>query len=64
MVGVTQIVCVNDVSHLFNPEGAAVQQYRGAILGLELGMGDLIIKYGVDPRTDVSASDVDMSPLE
>ena len=34
MVDVTNIVCVNDVGHLFNPEGAAAQQYGGAIMGL------------------------------
>jgi CO/xanthine dehydrogenase Mo-binding subunit len=34
MVDVTKIVCVNDVGHLFNPEGAVAQQYGGAIMGL------------------------------
>jgi CO/xanthine dehydrogenase Mo-binding subunit len=34
MVDVTNIVCVNDVGHLFNPQGAAAQQYGGAIMGL------------------------------
>jgi len=34
MVDVTQIVCVNDVGHLFNPAGAAAQQYGGAVMGL------------------------------
>jgi CO/xanthine dehydrogenase Mo-binding subunit len=34
MVDVTRIVCVNDVGHLFNPEGAAAQQYGGAVMGL------------------------------
>ena len=34
MVEVTNIVCVNDVGHLFNPRGAAAQQYGGAIMGL------------------------------
>jgi xanthine dehydrogenase molybdenum-binding subunit len=34
MVEVTRIVCVNDVGHCFNPEGAAAQQYGGAIMGL------------------------------
>jgi CO/xanthine dehydrogenase Mo-binding subunit len=34
MVDVTQIVCVNDVGHLFNREGAEAQQYGGAIMGL------------------------------
>jgi CO/xanthine dehydrogenase Mo-binding subunit len=33
-VDVTKIVCVNDVGHLFNPEGAWAQQYGGAIMGL------------------------------
>ena len=34
VVDVTPIVCVNDVGHLFNPEGAAAQQYGGAVMGL------------------------------
>jgi len=34
MVDVAQIVCVNDVGHLFNREGAEAQQYGGAIMGL------------------------------
>ncbi|MDR1728586.1 MAG: molybdopterin-dependent oxidoreductase [Acidobacteriota bacterium] len=34
MVDVTDIVCVNDVGHLFNPKGAEAQQYGGAIMGL------------------------------
>jgi len=34
MVAVTNIVCVNDVGHLFNPKGAEAQQYGGAIMGL------------------------------
>jgi xanthine dehydrogenase molybdenum-binding subunit len=34
MVDVTNIVCVNDVGHCFNPQGAAAQQYGGAIMGL------------------------------
>ncbi len=34
MVEVTKTVCVNDVGHLFNPEGAAAQQYGGAVMGL------------------------------
>ncbi len=34
MVYVTNIVCVNDVGHLFNPEGAYGQQYGGAVMGL------------------------------
>jgi CO/xanthine dehydrogenase Mo-binding subunit len=33
-IDVTKIVCVNDVGHLFNPEGAWAQQYGGAIMGL------------------------------
>lgn len=33
-VEVTQVVCVNDVGHLFNPRGAAAQQYGGSIMGL------------------------------
>jgi CO/xanthine dehydrogenase Mo-binding subunit len=34
IVDVTKIVCVNDVGHCFNPEGAAAQQYGGAVMGL------------------------------
>jgi CO/xanthine dehydrogenase Mo-binding subunit len=34
MIDVTKVVCVNDVGHLFNPEGAAAQQYGGAVMGL------------------------------
>ena len=34
LVEVTKVVCVNDVGHLFNPEGAAAQQYGGAVMGL------------------------------
>jgi xanthine dehydrogenase molybdenum-binding subunit len=33
-VEVTQVICVNDVGHLFNPRGAAAQQYGGSIMGL------------------------------
>jgi CO/xanthine dehydrogenase Mo-binding subunit len=32
--GVEPIVCVNDVGNLFNPEGAAAQQYGGVVMGL------------------------------
>ncbi|HSW40189.1 MAG TPA: molybdopterin cofactor-binding domain-containing protein, partial [Acidobacteriota bacterium] len=31
---VTDLVCVNDVGHLFNRRGAEAQQYGGAIMGL------------------------------
>jgi CO/xanthine dehydrogenase Mo-binding subunit len=34
MVDVVNMVCVNDVGHVFNPEGAEGQQYGGAIMGL------------------------------
>lgn len=34
VVNVTNIVCVNDVGHLFNPRGAEAQQYGGAVMGL------------------------------
>jgi xanthine dehydrogenase molybdenum-binding subunit len=34
MVEVTDVVCVNDVGHVFNPEGAMGQQYGGAVMGL------------------------------
>jgi CO/xanthine dehydrogenase Mo-binding subunit len=33
-VFVTNLVCVNDVGHLFNRRGAEAQQYGGAIMGL------------------------------
>ena len=33
-VSVTNLVCVNDVGHLFNRRGAEAQQYGGAIMGL------------------------------
>ncbi len=32
-VDIVNTVCVNDVGHLFNPEGAMAQQYGGAIMG-------------------------------
>jgi CO/xanthine dehydrogenase Mo-binding subunit len=34
LVLVTNIVCVNDVGHIFNPQGAEGQQYGGAVMGL------------------------------
>ncbi|MBN2242224.1 MAG: molybdopterin-dependent oxidoreductase [Acidobacteria bacterium] len=34
MVDVIEIICVNDVGHLFNPKGAEAQQYGGAVMGL------------------------------
>lgn len=34
LVDVTDMVCVNDVGNVFNPEGAMGQQYGGAIMGL------------------------------
>ncbi len=33
-VDITKVVCVNDVGHVFNPEGALGQQYGGAVMGL------------------------------
>jgi CO/xanthine dehydrogenase Mo-binding subunit len=33
-VEVTNVVCVNDVGNIFNPEGAEGQQYGGAVMGL------------------------------
>lgn len=33
-VDVKNIVCVNDVGHLFNPRGAAAQQYGGVYMGM------------------------------
>jgi CO/xanthine dehydrogenase Mo-binding subunit len=34
MAHVTDIVCVNDVGHIFNRNGAEGQQYGGAVMGL------------------------------
>jgi CO/xanthine dehydrogenase Mo-binding subunit len=34
MVIVTNVVCVNDVGHIFNRQGAEAQQYGGAIMGI------------------------------
>ncbi len=34
LVEVINMVCVNDVGHVFNPRGAEGQQYGGAIMGL------------------------------
>ena len=34
MVFVTNVVCANDIGHLFNRKGAEGQQYGGAIMGL------------------------------
>ncbi|NLD37303.1 MAG: molybdopterin-dependent oxidoreductase [Desulfatiglans sp.] len=34
MVYVTNVVCANDIGHLFNRKGAEGQQYGGAIMGL------------------------------
>ena len=34
MVYVTNIVCVNDVGHIFNRRGCEGQQYGGAVMGL------------------------------
>jgi CO/xanthine dehydrogenase Mo-binding subunit len=34
IVQVTNVVCVNDVGHLFNRQGAEAQQYGGAIMGI------------------------------
>jgi CO/xanthine dehydrogenase Mo-binding subunit len=50
MVDVTNIVCVNDVGHLFNPKGAAAQQYGGAIMGLSRSATE---EHAWDPRTGV-----------
>ncbi len=33
-VQVTNVVCVNDVGHLFNRQGAEAQQYGGAVMGI------------------------------
>ncbi|MBP1624866.1 MAG: aldehyde oxidase and xanthine dehydrogenase molybdopterin binding protein [Acidobacteria bacterium] len=50
-VDVTRIVCVNDVGHLFNPEGAAAQQYGGAVMGLSRSGTE---EHVYCPRTGVS----------
>jgi CO/xanthine dehydrogenase Mo-binding subunit len=34
MVVVTNVVCVNDIGHLFNRRGAEAQQYGGAVMGI------------------------------
>ena len=34
MVQVTNVVCVNDVGHIFNRQGAEAQQYGGAVMGI------------------------------
>jgi CO/xanthine dehydrogenase Mo-binding subunit len=34
MVQVTNVVCVNDVGHIFNRQGAEAQQYGGAVMGM------------------------------
>jgi len=34
MVVVTNVVCVNDIGHLFNRQGAEAQQYGGAVMGI------------------------------
>jgi CO/xanthine dehydrogenase Mo-binding subunit len=34
MVFLTNVVCANDIGHLFNRRGAEAQQYGGAIMGL------------------------------
>ncbi|MEJ2111005.1 MAG: molybdopterin-dependent oxidoreductase, partial [Acidobacteriota bacterium] len=34
MVYLTQVVCANDIGHLFNRRGAEAQQYGGAVMGI------------------------------
>ncbi len=34
LVEVTSVVCVNDVGHIFNRQGAEAQQYGGAVMGI------------------------------
>lgn len=51
MVDVTQIVCVNDVGHLFNPKGAEAQQYGGSIMGLGRSLTE---EHVFCPKTGVS----------
>ncbi len=34
LVEITSVVCVNDVGHIFNRQGAEAQQYGGAIMGI------------------------------
>ena len=50
LVEVTDVVCVNDVGHLFNPRGAAAQQYGGAVMGLSRSN---IEEHAWCPRTGV-----------
>jgi len=50
-VDVTNIVCVNDVGHLFNPQGAMAQQYGGAIMGLGRSATE---EHAWCPRTGVN----------
>ena len=33
-VQLTNVVCVNDVGHIFNRQGAEAQQYGGAVMGI------------------------------
>jgi xanthine dehydrogenase molybdenum-binding subunit len=54
MVLLTNAVCVNDVGHVFNPEGAMGQQYGGAVMGLgKSGTEEKIYC----PRTGVALND-------
>lgn len=50
LVDVVNMVCVNDVGHVFNPPGAEGQQYGGAIMGLGLSAAEEKIYC---PRTGV-----------
>ncbi|MBN1567754.1 MAG: molybdopterin-dependent oxidoreductase [Acidobacteria bacterium] len=50
LVDVTNIVCVNDIGHLFNPRGAEAQQYGGAVMGLSRST---IEEHAWCPRTGV-----------
>jgi xanthine dehydrogenase molybdenum-binding subunit len=50
-VDVANIVCVNDVGHLFNPEGASGQQYGGAVMGLGRSATE---EHAWCPRTGVA----------
>jgi xanthine dehydrogenase molybdenum-binding subunit len=50
LVDVVNMVCVNDVGHVFNPQGAQGQQYGGAIMGLGLSAKEEKIYC---PRTGV-----------
>jgi CO/xanthine dehydrogenase Mo-binding subunit len=51
LVEVTQVVCVNDVGHLFNRQGAEAQQYGGSVMGLSRSSTE---EHVFCPRTGVA----------